>query len=559
MMHLQNAPTSCQKPYDETLRLANISDNHLVRCLGYFWLGEYLFANGSPEKQEYMVSAMETSARLKFKALTLYMEKRLASRSIEYFRDEVDADRLRSRFQTFPTTLTMDHLFHVNQVIQSSTDTYKALEGSARLLMNHYGGSDVYVIESKNGKESITFSSHRSQDPDALIQFVTPYMNMSTSLFLPIPDLSWGGSEDSEGGVGFIEELWSQGVTVTSDTEDQEATVAVHQVGNEGDRRQRSLEVTNGQPPVMMKGRRLKMGALIPLAGSEGVKGVIFIEDIGELYKQHSVASRHELSLFGAQLGFMLECRREENSQLAFMAGRYQMDEVFWLKLWQHGQLRKSRQSTWYLGLEFSPTKYIVAFCDFAGDQTVRETLSGTIWHHLQTIKFLLLANPDVPSEISDLRDDIAHILGRTQGVRSLTRVSAVVSVFDYSQMKIFSGHFGPARPVILGQESKIKPLNSAVLQFDSRADLRYWELEGDLTKTNPFFISYDNSKLEGFMFDELQQTLVASLNQSWSDEQLHEAIASKLGPKSLPRCYVAALLSDEVNLDLLESYDKAQ
>ena len=48
----------------------------------------------------------------------------------------------------------------------------------------------------------------------------------------------------------------------------------------------------------------MMMCCLIPLYDGKDVMGMIFVENIGELYQSNSLESRREIDLWAAQVGF---------------------------------------------------------------------------------------------------------------------------------------------------------------------------------------------------------------------------------------------------------------
>jgi hypothetical protein len=231
-----------------------------------------------------------------------------------------------------------------------------------------------------------------------------------------------------------------------------------------------------------------------------------------------------------------------ERQGSGFRSGGYHLEPISWLKLWSQGKLRRDRESTWYLGLKISNDQYLLVFTLINGHRLVREKLSAMIWHHFVSLRSVCLSKKREIG-LDEVRDDISDLISSLSDSKRLENISIVTTIFNGPVQKVVSGHFGPARPVVIGHEPEIKPLNDVILRFDSGSDLRYWEVQASLAGNQPYVVSYDTSRLDGQYNEDLRDRLGKGLTDATGQGELHEILEKNLGPHVLPRCYVAGVL----------------
>jgi hypothetical protein len=330
-------------------------------------------------------------------------------------------------------------------------------------------------------------------------------------------------------------------------------------------------------------GQALQMSALVPMRSNTDSLGVVFIEDIGNQLGRDTTYSRQELDQFGSQLAIMIERKTgaegsvspghvpaprsnhgRTGSQAAnavYQPASYTLEPVPWLRLWHYGRLRAQRETSWFLGLNFGPDHYVLAYCLLTGAESVRERLGSMLWHHLYVIRALAIASGRNHVELNDLREEFAGFFATMPRAAQLDNISLAFSVLSREDRLSFSGHFGPSRPFVVGVENVVSPYNDVVLTYANGRDLRYWDVAAQLNGPHTYILSYDTSKLDAAPVDTVQKKVALSLAKSSSVEELHRVLGSMVREANLPRYYLAAMIlpEAEAQAEPFEPLDKAE
>lgn len=319
------------------------------------------------------------------------------------------------------------------------------------------------------------------------------------------------------------------------------------------------------------KSQRLQMSALIPIRTDFESVGVVFIEDIGELHNRDTTLCRHELDQFGAQLGIMIERKSswafnppENDSKVAkayYQSASYTLEEAPWLRMWHQGRLRSKRETSWFLGLSFGSQQYVMCYCLLDGKDAIREQLGSMIWHHLLVIRALAIASGRQTIEVNELKSEFAGLLDSVPSSIQLDGISLAFTIFDKENETAKSGHFGPARPYVMGSENIVTPYNDIFIHFKNGRDLRYWEVSASLSDLHAYVLSYDTSRLEIDVApsDSFNAKAATSLTQALNKNDLHNILKTMVVAENLPRYYVAAIMDNKEEQEAFQELDKAQ
>ncbi|MEZ4743025.1 MAG: protein kinase [Bdellovibrionota bacterium] len=579
--------------YQSSIDSARKSGNVFTYIMCNFWLGILEADQGKEtEKKSRLPEVLNLTRKYELKSLSMYLERSLEKRCISYKKREhsIVAENLASRFNFFPTTLALEHLEFVGEACGSKTDLVDDMRESISLFVRHYGGRKSFSVlaDADGSSVEVIFESEESNINEIASKAILPYMHITSTLFLPSSDLPWnrgdGGislvsldkksiaiknEEDivDETAVAYISDAQLDTTAVVYNQDDpsshEEQSMAQTHISAETDLLRDINDVESEEKDARIQ---LSMTALIPLRTDKGNIGLLVVEDIGEIYYRHSTQCKYEIDMFGAQLA-QLVYRKLPNywknvlsgspltlkKPVRYKSGTVYLESVDWLRLWQQGSLRRERESTWYFGSSIDDGTYLLVFCLIHGLRVVREKLSRTIWYHISTLSALSSSYGDKKITIEDIRNDLATLVRDYSDSSKLENISIVSSIFTKKDEKVVTGHFGPIRPVVVGEENKVLPLNEVIINFSHNAELRYWQVSGSLKGKVPYVVSFDTSRLAENFSDEVKRSLRMSLSEASLPKEYHMALEKNLGSESLPRCYVGAVVRDEAELTLLD------
>lgn len=499
----------------------------------------------------------------------------------------------------------------LKESVRLITNSYPSARVSCILLPIKEGADSevVFVEEMRNS----SFTSDKAVDIKQIQSYVEPYFNIRSTLFLPVADAPWVRDfvdhTRSLNGDDLLESLDStlfdgdstivveNSSTIDGDlppvppvrshqklspdpngnelesinnvsafrASSYEASTAVRQYSGD----QLATKTQTNDVKHDRSVRRLSMSALVPLRSNFSTLGVLFLEDIGNFSNRDTTFSRYELDCIGTQLAMLIERKLIRpvagNSDVAIVQPVYQsgtcnIEDVTWLQLWTIGRLRAQRETAWFLGLNFGPKQYLLAYCLLKGQQPVREQLGAMFWHHLYTMRAIAVASGRNQVEVSEIRDEFSQILAALPGASTLSDISLAFTLVNRESRVAFSGHFGSSRPYVLGVENIVSPHNDVVLTHTNGRDLRYWDVAAELAEPHTIIQSYDTSKLDAAPLDTLQRRVVANLSHAESADELHRMLTSMLAQENIPRYYVAAVMREQnEHLDALPVLDKAE
>jgi serine/threonine protein kinase len=622
-----------RQQYDEALKACREVDTlPMVFC--YLWFGTHLLDHGV-KKTDYVRKAFVLSSRYELKALVEHVRKLLEKREIVIKEvqnatgstaHEARAGEEAAGVGNLPSRLFIEHLSHVCEATEADTPLAADLEVSFRLLAKHYSAGRVYciLVPSREGAEPrILFPDEArvaGREAAAMVQakeisdYIEPYFNIRSTLFLPLSDAPWARGSDSIGNGGIEASATSsepgdasfdadstvvmgdgRGARGKADDFDASATQSIGgpvRTGHESERTRPAEILPSGgavalqglsfgsgtqknrgltSAPSQAGGGNLAMSALVPLRCNFVSLGVIFVEDIGNHTGKDTTYCRHELDQFGAQIGMLIERKsafetsvdttgRTDVVSVVYQPASCTLEEASWFKVWPVGRLRAQRETSWFLGLNFGPDQYLLSYCMLTGNEQLRERLSSMLWHHFYTIRAMAVASGRNHVEISDVREEFAGFLAASPRAATLESISLAFTLVNREDRVAFSGHFGPSRPYVVGVENIVSPTNDVVLTHANGRDLRYWNVAAELAGPHAIVQSYDTSKLDAAPVDTVQKRVAANLGHAETAEELHRMLGGMVAEDNLPRYYVAGVLKDEAEAEVpLPALDKAE
>lgn len=562
--HLQNVITISQALKQE-----------LPKLIASFYLGDSLHGVfGASRGRGELLSGLTVSRKHRLIGITRMIESKLEAAGFDYPRRDNRGGivKVESRFTNFPTTLAYDYLTKIIPSMGLKHMNFLLNEGM-KLFKQHYGGSNIHFIlfedRSNRSDARVVYSHAGAVEDEKLLDFIHPYYDIQMTLFLPCMERNWVIDSDSKQGFSFDEEVYTQLLNPEEAKEnmpESDATV----VGGSDDATVVGIgeDVTVAEnmelsfsDNILTQARSvvegLTMCCLVPVINGNEVIGLVFVENIGELYQSNSLESRKEIDLWAAQLGFVfgnnhiyardLPLSHEASFTHKYFQGSCQIEPCSWLNVWQYGRLRKDRESSWYLGLNFGDDSYVLFYCQFIGSSAVRESSSHALWHHLLSLRSQIVAGEKSSIELKTLFQDCAYILQSFKGINILEEISLSISVIKQKEKVVDSGHFGASRPLVLGGENKVKPENEAILRYERGGALYYWQVSASLADYMPLVMTRNVSQLEK-AFNQEDFLQVSDLYRyevpiNATNSELHEALERVVGIDLVPRYYVGVVL----------------
>ena len=592
--------------FDAALRSAKVAGNNLAQCLGYLWFGTHLIDRGQSQKRDYLRRAYLMSQKLELKALMDCAQKLMEQRKITLkdgsHATGISAIKGSSDAVSLQTRLVLEHLNHVCETMESRTTINEDLNESFAILRQFYQSTRIFCIMNISGDEKprvititnpiaqtgdATTAAIKQEELDEVVTYTAPYFNIRSTLFLPLSDAPWikatarGVVDPSESAASLANYNPSASVHETVSEPKPEApldmTVAIESMSARLSpaplSHQSGLTMVNSAGMLPVHGASLQISALIPIRSETENLGVIFVEDVGNLQNRDTTLSRHELDVFGAQLGLMAHHKMGQDIQIVnnpsakevvdpegisshFVSGSFNIEKSPWLRIWHSGKMRVQRESGWYFGRAFGPDHYVVAYCNLNGSEPLRQRIASMLWHHLLVLRAMAVASGRNDIEMVELRDELSAMLKSIPRAKALDGVSLAFSVFDRAKRRVTSGHYGPARPYVVGVDNRVTPFNEVVMQLSNGRDLRYWEVVADLRDKHAYMLSYDTSKMDGMATDTFHRNIMGSLTQGDIGES-HKALQNLIPQDQMPRYYLAAVLEEEQAQAI--HYDKAE
>ena len=573
--------------YDRGLQAAKASRAQLLQVLSYLWFGDFLLRSGRSPRQDYLRRAHSLAFSMKFKALTEAAEKQMEQRQMNFRKASfqmLDVAANENSDSKNKHSLILEHLEHLISVIGIDSALEQNLEESLDVLKRHYifKNATCLLLGPSEDKNHIFYPAHLGGREKEILDYVTPYLNIRSTLFLPSSDAPWTPQNH------LFSNTESSSHTVAIDVESMppaedartDVTMVLEQsFGADEDLSKTSPAVDRtsfsskeSRPRIKQQSSsvtvHLEMNALIPLRFSKGSYGVLFLESI-DLHEKDSSQYRNDLDSFGGHLGALFERKHNQISSpntsritaivkppaAVIQPGAYTLEACSWLKLWTHGRLRVSREAVWYLGLSLGEDQYLVAYARFNGAQPLREKVSSLIWHQLVVSRALLKASGRSRVETSEVRDELGVILNAFLAIRDLQELALSFSIFTKSKKYVQSGHFGPSRPIVLGQQNQVTPQNEVVLSLNNGLDVRYWSVNAPMQGIHAYMMTHDSSKIDGLAMESQSRAWRSSVQENRNLQDMHKVMEKLIASENMPRYYLAAVMleeavSGEENLD---------
>lgn len=546
--------------YDDTLNAAKIENHLLVQALCYTWFGSYLIRAGYGRRGDYLNIGHRIASEKGLAGLTGYIEKVMAKcnveieKPVEQVRDA--ATKAVAIVNPWPE-MVMQHMDFCISALNSDSDIVSDIRDSILMFKSVYPDAPavLFVLDS-NKRERVLYSDHHITQTDGVLRSVAPYMTIRSTLILHV------NANPSETAVGATAGVISEGNLAETLRQNDVDNLGATQVfddlagldqGTDASIRSSypgSAATLNGSGNSGLDG----MQALVPIrAGGETV-GLLVLGGIGAQNYANFQRAKRDLDRFGAQLGVLLAQKsgpvndalksagRPMPSEFSVMGGTF-FDPVAWLNSNLHGKLRKDREASWYLGLNWSPTQYLVMYCCIKGDAMDRDRLSILLMQNSLVLRELVGMMGQAKTEVIDLRNQIQMFLANQGLSARMDDIMLSFSLFDRDREIVSSGHYGPSRPVVMGVENRVTAFNEASLSLRDGRDLRYWEIYAPFGGENVFIVSYDTSRIDSESRD-LAGVLLKTYQGGEGSRASTKLLETALEQRVLPRYYLAVTRS---------------
>lgn len=550
----QQKSRAAKNLYDEALRASKVSDYDLLTLVNLLWFGNYLIGSGAKYRNEYLRGAHELAIKLKLHSLIEYCEKTMEQRKVPFRKHETIKQMKQGRdfLGPYRSRLVYEHMAHLATVLHLDTALEQHLEESLAILGRYYLAQRVIcLICNENGQAvRIIYPYETGGDELSIIQYIQPYINIRSSLFLPTADAPWIRQSLIEARAQIPFENYAVGQTLSSD--------AAESTQSSLDRTVVDTEDTSvGERVTMAPRSTISMSALIPLKMAHQTVGVLFLEDV-DLNNKETVRCRSELDTFGSQLGMLISKKnlgvftsRELKFSLKqrcidYTPGGQSIESVDWLDIWTHGRMRAGRDSGWYLGVHYGPQHYLLLYVRLNGPQEVREKLSAILWYQVQAMRTLAAGSGRSDFDIKEVREELESHVMAIAALSSLENISVSFSLFDKKQRLVRSGHFGPSRPVVLIQSNQVTPENRIITTFQNGRDLRYWSVESSLAGPHLYLLAHDSSRFDINPSETQRRSVLTQISQGRGQVDYHQVVESLLPKDAVPRYYVGVVMPED-------------
>ena len=580
--------SNVKRGYDEALRAAKISGNAVVQLFAYLWFGKMLHRAGQTERKDYIEKVHEEALRLGLGLIVELSEKTLSALNVPFVSAALKKHKNQASIESpqVVSKLAQQHLAHLCEVIELDTGLDDHLHESLTLLGRHYRfmGATCVLVPEDNAEPQVVYPIDQTPHGKELVAYITPYLNIRSSLFLPTNDAPWhqGGASaaklDDSSESSVAHSFGKMDHTLPSGNHDHERDAVLEESGTlviESVPAPVPLAAagTNGTLPSLVTlghsaevrhvDQSIPMNALIPIRYGDKSLGVVFLDNI-TIAQGIATTNRLELDQFGAQLGILVQRKADiegyrrpgpytQVPTSEYQAGQYHIEEVEWLSLWTHGRLRQGRETTWYLGVNLTENEYLLAYCRLNGPRPMRDHLGAQLWHHLLVMRSLVLAAGRMNLTPIEIREELVRILKSDPGHTQLDGISLSFTVFNQEKKEARSGHFGPSRPLVLCVENEVTPYNEVVFNLSNGRALRYWEVKANMRGTHAYILPHDSSKLDSVPVEPLSKSVTLELSSSARTANFQRLIQRLVVADYVPRYYVAAVMAQKDDATTIE------
>lgn len=537
--------------YDSALSLAKLQEFHLIKLFIKYYFGSLLNKETRSRNKDFIDSVLQESKNMKFQILVEIAEKEIFLRG-KNDRSATPKDEA-SLIGKPMSVFLMDHLWHVAKFINIQGPLANDYIRSLELLKKYFNFEKASVaIAASNGSMVLFYTSRDDVIEKELVSYLLPFKNLRSSLFISPKDIPWSEPNFPTKNPKIAKASFP---IDSNSMENQRENIADIDTPGSDDSTVilNSLKIDLEKPSDNKDSSLLSI--LIPIRLDSVNLGTIVIEK-AEIRLIELDKLREELDTFGNQIAlnsakkhpFLYNLANNahlEKDNFIFMHNRGSIDleKVPWLSIWSHkNRTAFSNSHGWYLGLNFGKNDFGLFYCNLMGDSRQCRELSEMLWYQVYVIRSLALVNGENTFTVKDIQAEIQPLFLRYPNLSKLHSISFTFTLFNRSAKTANSGHYGSARPVLLGGEELVTPYNKKIVTFSNGRVFRYYEVDAIFRHLNSIYFLFEKTDiLKSMAAVLLEKALLTEKSFLVSPKFLHNELISKFTDQKTPKFYVAA------------------
>ncbi len=516
--------------YDKALRKAKMSQLPIIELFAELWFGRHLQASKALLRIDYLQKVNDRSRALQI-SLVYAICRKISRDQGMFLQEDMTAHRT---VQHAVLREPLDHLLfeHLRLLpeFKSSLVTLEQVRAQLfPLLRERFEFAEAYLVTAQDIAESGRSLGGVESKWQQIVAYTAPYCHLRSSLTIPVGDAPWMAGETSSRTsdaygrpAAAVQTVLAEDVGALDVTTNFAEAAGTMVFGDSQTATQTQEEKAEDiYSPVMLRQR--SMNTLVPIRYQGQGIGVLLLEK-NKMQDQDSTQERQLLDHLGAQIGLWLASYTPPalldtaTPPMIYASGQFHLEPCAWLHVWGEGNLKTARESLWYLGLNISDHAYLVAYCRLNGPESIRTELSSVLWHELMTLRTLMADASVEQWNADDIREAVERHFHTCPGVQNLEGIALSFSLLHRQKGEVLSGHFGPARPLVLGSEQEVTPLNRVVLSLQNGRYLRYWKVTSLSLQRNIYLLSADTNKLDTLNIQGLREAQFEAM--SWEQKR---------------------------------------
>ncbi|MBC7530237.1 MAG: protein kinase [Oligoflexus sp.] len=539
--------------YDIALKRSKITQQPLIEMLTRMWFARHLSRSRAILRADYFGMAEEIAKNLNLELISSMLRKirKDLGEPTQLPQEILDSTSGGSMLAVDP--LLLEHLALMPRFKPNTMSLEDAKRNVFEIIRARLDLENVFLITNQDVKQF----EERGHPPDdrfqEMIAYASPYFNLRSSLTIPVGDAPWRQKFSSPyrptpKPMGFRAEVTSVTQSMSrplSESQHSENT-ALLPSGHDATNATNALKLPNEDFDEATNNGIRVMNTLVPVRYANQSLGLLFLES-AKIQDEDSTALRHTLDCLGAEMGtwmrayLPMETKPEEMPLFDYLGSGYYLEPCSWLHMWTEGNLRNSRENAWYLGLHLGDDSYLMVYCRLNGPEDLRGTLSSRLWHEVLTMRTLFAGGGRDHLSPEEIQEFLEKYLRGYPGVENLESISLSFSVAHKTTGDTWSGHFGASRPLLLGVENNVTPLNRIVLTLGNDRSLRYWKVQASQGQRGVLILPHDSSKLDRLDLAALRELNFENLTWDQKRWRFLDYLRQNLIEGQVPRYFVAA------------------
>ena len=551
----QTEPEKLMVDFNRLASDLHATGNEIFEAIIQFKIGVDLWKNfkRSGEINHGLVYGLGLARKLNLPLLLRIGESRLDAVGVIFAKTHSTASlaRFEARQSKFVSSLIFDFIDFFS-LANTGARFEDLLEKAAELLILNFGASGLFLLPGKSELLSPK-RIHGKGDLSKLLESVSEFAIGSVTSFIPFPERNWlvemkpnSSSEGNHLRMEFNEQPGLFDETNVGFNFEKSDDTKKNEVGST------LLNGALNEQKAAPRQVQNAMGCLIPIRHKGENLGYLFADEFGEGNKLEFGACRSELDFFGCALGSMIALTRGLVSGTKGFVdqpeGSFVIEPCSWLSIWHYGDIRQSRESSWYFGANLRADLYLIVYANLGGRELVRKRVSKLLWIAVNSWISIAKSSSE-PVDLKQIYSEIGWILQHKGGNLALmSQINLSFSLISSESNEVNSAYFGQSRPWIVSGENSQKAFNEAVVTLENgTVQLHYYEVSGNLNGYLPIVVTRDSSKLDRILDPALVRGVSSVFRnrnfESGTGSELHSTLMRLIGVEYMPRHYLGAVL----------------